>query len=198
MLLKRHERERIASGEITVVFRRWKRPTVKSGGTLRTASGVLAIDDVRTIEQAGITITDARRAGFASCAELVASCPPSDDPERQLYRIAVRPAGPDPRIELRSRAGLGGEEAAEIAQRLARFDGASPTVPWTRTALGLIAELPGVRAPELAARAGLETARFKRNVRKLKELGLTESLEVGYRLSPRGRAFLGGRAKSEN
>jgi ribosomal protein S19E (S16A) len=27
-------------------------------------------------------------------------------------------------------------------------------------------------------------------VRKLKELGLTESLEVGYRLSPRGRALL--------
>jgi hypothetical protein len=29
--------------------------------------------------------------------------------------------------------------------------------------------------------------RFKTNVRKLKELGLTESLEVGYRLSPRGK-----------
>jgi hypothetical protein len=27
-------------------------------------------------------------------------------------------------------------------------------------------------------------------VRKLKELGLTESLLVGYRLSPRGRALL--------
>ncbi len=35
-----------------------------------------------------------------------------------------------------------------------------------------------------------ETAWFKTNVRKLKALGLTESLEVGYRLSPRGRAFL--------
>jgi hypothetical protein len=32
---------------------------------------------------------------------------------------------------------------------------------------------------------------FKADVRKLKELGLTESLEVGYRLSPRGRAVLG-------
>ena len=31
---------------------------------------------------------------------------------------------------------------------------------------------------------------FKLNVRKLKALGLTESLEVGYRLSPRGAAFL--------
>ena len=32
---------------------------------------------------------------------------------------------------------------------------------------------------------------FKRDVRKLKELGLTESLPVGYRLSPRGRAYRG-------
>jgi hypothetical protein len=33
-------------------------------------------------------------------------------------------------------------------------------------------------------------APFKRRVRQLKELGLTESLEVGYRLSPRGRTVL--------
>ena len=31
---------------------------------------------------------------------------------------------------------------------------------------------------------------FKRDVRKLKELGLTESLEVGYRIAPRGRTVL--------
>jgi len=31
---------------------------------------------------------------------------------------------------------------------------------------------------------------FKRDVRKLKNLCLTESLEVGYRLSPLGRALL--------
>lgn len=34
------------------------------------------------------------------------------------------------------------------------------------------------------------TVTFKRNVRKRKELGLTESLEVGYGLSPRGRRLL--------
>ena len=43
---------------------------------------------------------------------------------------------------------------------------------------------------ELAERAGRDTAAFKRDVRALKELGLTESLEVGYRLSPRGTALL--------
>jgi hypothetical protein len=56
--------------------------------------------------------------------------------------------------------------------------------------LDLIEANPGVRAPDLAERLGLETLPFKRDVRKLKELGLTESLEVGYRISPRGRAYL--------
>ena len=37
---------------------------------------------------------------------------------------------------------------------------------------------------------GLERVVFKRRVRRLKELGLTESLEVGYRLSPRGEVLL--------
>jgi hypothetical protein len=49
---------------------------------------------------------------------------------------------------------------------------------------------PGVRAADLCGLVGLEKAAFKINVRKLKALGLTESLEVGYRLSPRGAALL--------
>jgi hypothetical protein len=42
----------------------------------------------------------------------------------------------------------------------------------------------------LARQAGADVLSFKRRVRRLKEPGLTESLEVGYRLSPRGRALL--------
>ena len=57
--------------------------------------------------------------------------------------------------------------------------------------LRLIAENPGVRAPDLAASLGRETLPFKRDVRKLKELGLTHSLPVGYEISHRGRAYLG-------
>ena len=49
---------------------------------------------------------------------------------------------------------------------------------------------PTVRAPDLAARVGRETADFKKDVRKLKELGLTESLDIGYLLSPRGEAVV--------
>jgi hypothetical protein len=44
-------------------------------------------------------------------------------------------------------------------------------------------------SPRLKAPDG-ESCSCEADVRKLKELGLTESLEVGYRLSPRGRALL--------
>ena len=64
------------------------------------------------------------------------------------------------------------------------------TPPWTRQYLTMIAADEAVRAPDLAARVGLDTPRFKRRVRQLKGLGLTISLDVGYRISPRGRAFL--------
>ena len=59
--------------------------------------------------------------------------------------------------------------------------------------LDLIARRPATRAPDLAAELARDTAPFKADVRKLKELGLTESLERGYRLSPRGRAYRDGR-----
>ena len=56
--------------------------------------------------------------------------------------------------------------------------------------LALIASRPEVRAEDLAAMVGREKPPFKLDVRKLKNLGLTESLRVGYRLSPRGRSYL--------
>ncbi len=84
----------------------------------------------------------------------------------------------------RPRARVGGRHRTP-AGVLAAHDG-----PWTIATLRLIGDRPGVRAAELAAAAGRERLPFKADVRKLKELGLTESLEVGYRLSPRGRALL--------
>ena len=55
--------------------------------------------------------------------------------------------------------------------------------------LDVIAARPATRAPDLAASFGRDTAPFKIDVRKLKNLGLTLSLPVGYRLSPRGEAY---------
>ena len=59
-----------------------------------------------------------------------------------------------------------------------------------RTTLRLIEKYPGVVSTSLARHTGQERPDFKINVRKLKEVGLTESRQVGYQLSPRGVALL--------
>jgi hypothetical protein len=169
-------RDGIASGEVDLAFRRWRRATVKAGGTLRTPVGVLAIDAVDPIEPEDITDADARRAGQAGRDEVLAKL----RPEGTLYRIRFHLEGPDPRVALRERADIDLAERRRIEERY----------PWARDMLELIADQPATLAADLAARVGREKLPFKRDVRKLKELGLTESLPTGYRLSPRGRAFL--------
>jgi hypothetical protein len=181
-------RVRAFEGEITVAVRRWKRPTVRAGGTLRTPSGVLAIDSVERVRLSDLTPAIATAAGYGSLKALVASLAPTRNP---LYVVRFHPGGPDPRVALRERADLTAADRAALDRRLDGFDERSPRGPWTRATLRMIADRPAVRAPDLAADAGVETKRYKTDVRKLKELGLTESLEVGYRLSPRGRAYLG-------
>ncbi|MCV9940109.1 hypothetical protein OIU35_27455 [Boseaceae bacterium BT-24-1] len=184
MLLDRRTLEGIAEGNITQVLRRWRRPSVKSGGTLLTAIGQLAIDAVDAISEVEIDGAVAKAAGFSSREDALAALAARDG---QLYRIRLRLAGPDPREALRETVGLIDAETRELIERLDRLDARQP---WTRATLELIAAHPGQRAAELAARLGREMIPFKQDVRKLKALGLTESLEVGYRLSPRGKALL--------
>jgi hypothetical protein len=179
---------RIEAGEVTLAFRRWRRPMVKPGGRLRTAVGVLAIEAVEVVEPDEVTDEDAHRAGRPDRAALLDDVPG----QGPLYRVALSWAEPDPRIALRERAEISPAERAELDRRLARLDAASRRGPWTADVLRLISEQPARRAPDLAQQLGRETVPFKRDVRKLKELGLTESLAVGYRLSPRGRAYLAG------
>jgi hypothetical protein len=186
MLFRQETLRRIEAGEVTLAFRRWRRPTVKAGGTLRTRAGVLAIESVEPVDEDAISDADARLAGAPDREALLAAL----RPEGTLYRVAFHVEGPDPRIALRERTDLSPEERAAIDARLARLDAASRHGPWTGRVLQLIADNPERRAPDLAAELGRETAPFKADVRKLKELGLTESLLVGYRISPRGRAYL--------
>ena len=178
--------EGVTAGEITLAFRRQRRRTVRPGGTLRTAVGVLAILAVDEIIEDDITDADARRAGYADRGAAIAWL----KDEGTLYRIEFTLQGPDPRIALRDDDNLTADDVDEVRRRLDRLDQASARGPWTRQTLVTIRDQPGVRAPDLAASFGLETLKFKTDVRKLKELGLTESLPVGYRLSPRGVATL--------
>ena len=187
MLFTRRALDGLADGTIDLAFRRWRRPAARPGGTQRTRIGVLAIDSVERVSRADIREADAVRAGFASRAALLNALDKREG--GSIYRIELHLAGPDPRIELRERDALTDGEVAGLAERLRRLDAAARDGAWTRDVLALIARRPGVRAPDLAAQCGRDVKPFKRDVRKLKELGLTESLPVGYRLSPRGRAL---------
>ena len=189
MLFKADVWPRLANGSITVAFRRWKRPTVKAGGTLQSPAGLLAIETVDRIGPDDITDADARRAGDAGRAAVLAALGP-DVPDRALYRITFHHAGVDPRVALRQQNTLEEADVADLTQRLGRLDAHSADGQWTHQVLRLIADHPAVRAPDLAQRMGDETPRFKRRVRRLKALGLTESLQTGYRLSPRGQTLL--------
>jgi hypothetical protein len=178
----------LADGTVTCTFRRWRRPLAKPGGSHRTPAGMLRVDAVAVVDPARISDGDARRAGFAGRAELLRELDRRGD--APVYRVDFHLAGPDPREALRRADSMAEEGWAELTRRLARLDRASPHGPWTTSVLRLIRDRPGVRAADLAAAAGRDRASFKIDVRKLKELGLTESLQVGYRLSPRGWALL--------
>jgi hypothetical protein len=175
----------IADGTVTQAFRRWDTPRVRAGGRQRTALGVIAFDAVEPVKREVLTDADAVAAGFESRDALVSMLDRRE--HGTIYRVRLRVAGPDPRVRLREQT-PGPSELAEITDRLARLDRVSHHGPWTRAVLEAIAEHPGERAVDLAARFGREKLPFKLDVRKLKELGLTESLRPGYRLSPRGRA----------
>ena len=155
---------------------------------MRTGIGLVEATAVDVIAVEAISDAEARRAGAASREELLAGL--ARHPQSPVFRVGLRFAGPDPRIAMREQADLSDEEHARLVGRLDRLDRHGP---WTRATLATIDRRPATRAAELAHELGRETMAFKRDVRKLKELGLAESLDTGYRRSPRARA-LGRRA----
>ena len=157
------------------------------GSTQRTGAGVVRVESVDEVDPESLTEEDARRAGVPSLAALRRLLDRRDG--AHVYRMEVTLAGADPRVALRAQAELSDENRRAIDVRLDRWD-AARGAPWTREILRLVADHPAVRAPDLATSLGRETIAFKRDVRKLKELGLTHSLPVGYEISPRGRAYL--------
>ncbi len=187
MLLSLAVSQGIRDGSVSAVFRRWDAPRVRVGGTQRTGAGVIRFTSVDRVDDRSLTEADARGAGMASLAALRAANQRGRGAD--LYRIGVAFDRPDERVALRATE-PSAAEIAEIAATLDRMDRGRRTGPWTRTILRLIQANPAVRAPDLAASLGRETKPFKLDVRKLKELGLTHSLDVGYELSPRGRSFL--------
>jgi hypothetical protein len=183
--------EPIARGAVTVTFRRWRRRQAIAGNRYRTPQAIIEADAVDVVTLGDITDADARAGGYDDRDALIADL--RGTPDLDLYRIRFHVVdGPDPRAELAATAALTPADRADIDRRLDRLDRASRHGPWTRETLRLIDRMPATRAGDLADAAGRERLPFKADVRKLKNLGLTISLGVGYELSPRGQAYLDG------
>ena len=174
---------RLADGSITLTFRTWSRPQAKAGGRYRVGGMLLEALAVDHVATSSITDADAVRAGEPSREALLRRLGEAAD----VWRVELRYLGPDDRIERREDDDLDDAQLVEIVARLSRLDRGHP---WTTRTLRLIQHYPGIVSTKLAEHAGMERPAFKLNVRKLKEMGLTESLDVGYRLSPRGEAVL--------
>ena len=104
--------------------------------------------------------------------------------------MTAKRKGPKDWSELAEKSQLTDADIAAIDKRLAKLDETSGVGPWTRRTLQLISEQPGVVSTMLARQMDMDRYAFKALVYKLKGLGLTYSLEVGYSISPRGRSYL--------
>jgi hypothetical protein len=177
----------LTQGRVSCTYRRWEVVRPKVGSRFTTSAGVVEVTSITRADEQQLTEREAAEAGFDSVAELLKWC--SAKGNGDLYRIGIALAGPDPRIELRRTDNLDAADIATLNAKLDRMDRAADQA-WTRNTLRQIQRLPGVVSTELAAEVGQERRAYKLRVRRLKALGLTESLERGYRLSPRGQAYL--------
>jgi hypothetical protein len=193
MQFERRFADAIKSGDVTLTFRRWARPQAVAGHRYRVPQiGFVDVTRVDEIDEGAITLRDAKCAGFTTLQELRDYMQVKARAAGTLYRIELRYAGvgaPDPRAALAQRV-ADDDELGALGARLDAMDRRSTNGAWTRRLLSLVETSPGTRAGDLAARIGWDTPPFKAHVRRLKELGLTDSLEVGYRLSARGAAFV--------
>ncbi|GAA4738798.1 hypothetical protein GCM10023350_23950 [Nocardioides endophyticus] len=188
MLLPPKVAHGVADGTVTLAFRRWRKQDVVVGSEFRTVSGVVRVDEVAVVDPAAITDDEAVAAGWPDADRLRRQLDKVTDGE--TYRVVLSWAGPDPRVALRESADLTDDDVVAIDAKLERLDRASSHGPWTMATLDVIRRRPHTRAPDLAAEMGRERDPFKIDVRKLKNLGLTRSFDVGYEVSPRGVAYL--------
>ena len=177
----------LTEGTVKCTYRRWEVVRPKVGARFTTSAGIVEVTSITAVDDEQLTAQDAADAGFDSVAALVKWT--SGKGRGDLYRIGIVLAGPDPRVALRRSVELAPTDVTALSARLDRMDRAAEQ-PWTRSTLRQIQRLPGVVSTDLAAEAGQERRAYKLRVRRLKALGLTESLERGYRLSPRGQAYL--------
>ena len=187
----------LVSGAITLTFRRWDKPHVKAGGRYRCHPiGVIEVDRVELVKVGDIPAKDAQRAGFESREHLVeymrSKTSGALDDKTELWRVEMHHAGDGDRVSIAMEDALTADDVEVIRAKLERMDSKQA---WTAETLAIIEKRPRTAASKLAAELSRETAPFKADVVKLKKLGLTQSFEVGYEVSPRGRAYLAATSK---
>ncbi|MBM4777172.1 MAG: ASCH domain-containing protein [Archangiaceae bacterium] len=187
----------LVSGAVTRTFRLWDKPHVKPGGRYRVHPiGVVEVSAVVRVPLEALTDADARAGGFESRDELLAYMTPvakvALTPQTPVFDVTLRHADDGDRVEGALDTKLSKEDVLALHAKLKKLDGRKP---WTKTVLKLIKRRPRIAASKLAASLKRETLPFKEDVRKLKKLGLTQSFEVGYEVSPRGLAYLKAAAR---
>jgi hypothetical protein len=191
LLFQKKFHEGIVDGTVTVTFRLWPRSHVKPGGRYRCHPiGVVEVESIERITAAQISEADARQAGFpdrGALLEYLSDIDPSVGDDTELFRVGFHYGGDGDRVPGALDANLSPDDVRAISEKLERLDRKQA---WTRATLAIIRENPRVAASHLARQLGRETAPFKADVVKLKKLGLTQSFEVGYEISPRGLAYL--------
>ena len=182
----------IVDGAVRLTFRLWERPHVKVGGRYRVHPiGVVEVNAVASVELADITEIEAREGGFASRDELLAYMTPVAKkpltPATPVFRVGFVHGGDGDRVAIALDNELTDEALADLVKRVERLERDGK---WVRKVMELIGKHPRVAASQLAKKLRRETEPFKIDVRKLKKLGLTQSFEVGYEISPRGQRYL--------
>jgi hypothetical protein len=192
LLFQKRFHDGLKQGAITLTFRHWEKPRVKPLGRYRVHPiGVVECRGLSQVKVADISEDDAQSAGFLSRAELLdymRGVRPELSESDDVWRVELAYGGDGDRVQIATDATLTDDDVLALQTRLKRLD--AHRRPWTRKTLALIESNPRVAASQLALKLGREKLAFKADVVKLKKLGLTQSFEVGYEVSPRGRAFL--------
>jgi hypothetical protein len=188
MLFKTKFSALIKAKKVEMAIRRWTRPTVKENGTLISAAGQLRIISVKKIKYNEITDKEIIEAGYANRKELDRELDRKTVGE--IYRIKFKLEGEDPRIKLREHEDLSDVELDALRKKFQALDARTKIKGWPLRILEAVNKEPGLLAIQYANQLGYEKMWFKLHVRKLKNLGLTISLERGYKISPRGKVFL--------
>ena len=178
-------KQAIAAGRITTSFRAWRTPQAKLGGQYNIPPyGAIEVTRIRRQTLAKASAAAIKRAGFENRTALGEFL--KADVDTPLYQIDFKYLGQSA-VKQAPSGRLAAEELDRVLIKLARMD---KTQAWTQAALELIGAQPETRAADLAPHCNMDTPTFKRNIRKLKALGLTQSLATGYKLTARGQQVL--------